>query len=126
MSEFLQCQDRLMRSACGSSLADFTLAVSIENHIRLATDAELQQQHCPTDSIMHDYSPSNIGAYQRHLMHVPRPRTVCTLMFRFLKGSARTVPISHRDKLTVRSVKDLAVAVSPYGWLTTHYGWLAD
>jgi len=54
-----------MRSACGSSLADFTLAVSIENHICLATDTELQQQHCPTDTIIHDYSPSNIGLYAK-------------------------------------------------------------
>jgi len=61
MSEFLQCQDGLVRSACGSSIADFTLAVSIENHIHLATDAELQHEHCRTDTIMHDYSASNIG-----------------------------------------------------------------
>jgi len=63
MSEFLHCQDGLVRSACGSALADFTLAVSIENHVRLATDDELQQQRCRADTIMHDYShSSNLGA----------------------------------------------------------------
>ena len=33
MTEFLYCQDRLIRSACGSSIADFALAVSIENQL---------------------------------------------------------------------------------------------
>jgi len=61
MSEFLQCQDGLVRSACGSSLADFILAVSVENHIRLATDNELRQQHCQTDTIMLDYPVSDVG-----------------------------------------------------------------
>jgi len=61
MSEFFQCQDRLVRSACGSSIADFILAVSIENHLRLATDAELQRQHCRPDTILYDYPTSNAG-----------------------------------------------------------------
>ena len=68
ISQFLQCQDRLVRSACGSSLADFILAVSIENHIHLATDSELQQQHCRTDTIiMNDHSASNSGLSRLHL-----------------------------------------------------------
>ncbi len=31
-SEYISCEDQLMRSACGSHLADFTLALSIKSN----------------------------------------------------------------------------------------------
>ena len=43
MSEYLQCEDRLMRSACGSALADFRLAVSVESQL---DPARLDNNQC--------------------------------------------------------------------------------